>query len=198
MNKSILIVFAKNPELGKVKTRLAQTIGNEKALEVYEKLLHHTLTITKKANAKSAIYFSDNLSNLTPDAKNVSLHLQRGNDLGERMLNAFSDSFKNGYKQVIIIGSDCYDLTTEIINTAFEYLKEHSLVIGPAKDGGYYLIGMNVLFKDLFINKEWSTETVLNDTLADAEKLNINVKLLPVLSDIDNENDLKNYPELLK
>ena len=92
---------------------------------------------------------------------------------------------------MIIIGSDCYDLSSKVINTAFELLEENDVVVGPAKDGGYYLLGMNEFFPQLFQDKEYSTDTVLKELLEEAEELELSVYQLPTLSDIDTFEDLK-------
>ncbi len=195
----LLIVFVKNPQRGRVKTRLAKTVGNEKALEIYKVLLDHTLTIAKRVNCDKAIFYSDYIDKTDMWNKaNFHQFVQEGNDLGERMLNAFKHAFSKQYKTVVIIGSDCLDLNEHIITDAFDVLKKHEVVIGPAKDGGYYLLGMRTLYKELFMNKQWSTENVLPDTLMDVSRLNISMKQLPTLSDIDEEKDLKMHQNLFE
>lgn len=196
---NLLMVFVKNPQRGKVKTRLAKTVGDEKALEIYKVLLDHTLTIAKRGNWDKAIFYSDYIddTDMWNKAK-FSQFVQEGNDLGERMLNAFKYAFSKQYKSVIIIGSDCLELNENIISDGFDLLKNNEVVIGPAKDGGYYLLGMRTLYKELFMNKQWSTENVLLDTLLDITKLDVSIKLLPTLSDIDEEKDLKMYQNLFE
>lgn len=188
----LLMVFAKNPQRGKVKTRLAKTVGDDKALEIYRILLDHTLAIAEKANCDKTVFYSDYIEkdDMWVRAK-FDQFVQNGNDLGERMYNAFKYAFSQGYKCVVIIGSDCLELKEHILSEAFDILKDNEAVIGPAKDGGYYLLGMRKLYRELFINKQWSKENVLRDTLLDIAKLNISMKLLPLLSDIDEEKDLK-------
>lgn len=196
---SLLMVFVKNPMKGKVKTRLAKTLGDDKALEIYRILLDHTITIARRVNYDKAIFYSDYIdeTDMWQKAK-FSQYVQEGNDLGERMYNAFKYAFSKQYKSVVIIGSDCLDLNEHIISDAFDILKNSEVVIGPAKDGGYYLLGMQKLYKDLFINKHWSTENVLLDTLLDVSQLNISMKLLPTLSDIDEEKDLEVHKNLFE
>lgn len=195
----LLMVFVKNPMKGKVKTRLAKTVGDEKALEIYRVLLDHTITIARRVNFDKAIFHSDYIdeTDMWRKAK-FNQFVQEGNDLGERMYNAFKYAFSKQYKSVVIIGSDCLDLNEQIIADAFEMLKNNEVVIGPAKDGGYYLLGMRKLYKELFINKHWSTENVLLDTLLDISHLNISMKLLPTLSDIDEEKDLEVHKNLFE
>ncbi len=195
----LLMVFVKNPQKGRVKTRLAKTVGDEKALEIYKVLLDHTLTIAKKGNYDKAIFYSDYIdeTDLWNKAK-FHQFVQEGIDLGERMLGAFKQAFSKQYKSVIIIGSDCLDLNEHIIGDAFDVLRKHEVVIGPAKDGGYYLLGMRTLYEELFMNKQWSTENVLPKTLMDISRLNISMKQLPTLSDIDEEKDLEEYKNLFE
>ena len=155
-----LIIFVRNPEAGKVKTRLAATVGDEKALHIYKQLLDHTLTITKNMAVEKYVFYAGEISqtDMWKEARYSRL-LQKEADLGEKMRTAFETVFLNGHAKVIIIGSDCIELTTEIFNQAFENLDEYDAVIGPANDGGYYLLGMKSLHAELFINKPWSTET---------------------------------------
>ncbi len=191
------MVFIKNPVLGKVKTRLAKTIGEEKALNVYKMLLDHTHKVAKRVNTDKAVFYSDFINSDDVWKKDkFQQFIQNGNDLGDRMSNAFLKVFNMGYKKVVIIGSDCFDLNEDIISEAFSILEEHEVVIGPAKDGGYYLLGMKSHHEQLFKNKAWSTENVLLDTLLDLSNLNLSFKLLPTLSDIDQEKDLEKYPNM--
>lgn len=189
--KSAVIVFVRHPELGKVKTRLAATIGNKKALAVYEFLLLHTYGLIKDLPVPTYLFYADSI--ITEDiwkADNIIKKLQQGNGLGERMADAFKRVFQDGCSRVVIIGSDCYDLTTALINEAFDQLEKKDIVIGPAKDGGYYLLGMNAPFKDLFQNIEWSTATVLQKTLQLFDQNNYSFFKLPVLTDVDTEEDI--------
>lgn len=188
MSKDLLMIFTRNPELGKVKTRLAKTTGNEAALEIYKFLLHHTFAITEKLNCDKAVYYSDSIN--PNDLWSVTTYqkkTQKGKDLGERMLHAFYENLSN-YDKVIIIGSDIYELKPEHIEHAFNKLDIHDVVIGPAKDGGYYLLGLKSLTQKIFKNKNWGTSSVLENTLEDLK--NENVHLLEVLNDIDTYEDL--------
>ena len=187
-NKNALIIFARKPELGKVKTRLAATIGNKKALEIYIKLLTHTRTIAEAANAEPFVFLTETTENNFWDT--FSCELQLGNTLGERMLDAFSFILKKNYNKCIIIGSDCPKLSVEIVNTAFNYLDENDAVIGAAQDGGYYLLGIKKLIPALFRNKEWSTSNVFSQTIFDFENEKISYRTLPTLHDLDEEKDI--------
>ena len=102
----------------------------------------------------------------------------------------FEIAFERDYKRVVIIGSDCKDLSNETIRQAYEELKKNDVVIGPAKDGGYYLLGMNSFYPELFENKQWSTENVMLDTILDVKKLGLKYSLLQPLSDVDYKEDL--------
>lgn len=189
---SELIIFIKNPVLGKVKTRLAATLGDQKALEIYVKLLEHTKKVVTKAEVQKKVYYSEVIveEDMWLGAEFMKAK-QQGKDLGERMLNAFDYSFKDKKEKVVIIGSDCLDLTSEIIEEAFEKLNNHDVVIGPSEDGGYYLLGMNNLYPQLFQHKKWSTESVFIDTIEDILELGLSHYTLPTLTDIDTENDWK-------
>ena len=196
-SKKALIIFTRNPELGKCKTRLAETIGDEPALEVYKHLLNHTSSISKDVKADRYVYYSENIINEDLwDSAIFRKKIQKGEDLGERMMNAFLELLQIGYEKVVIIGSDILDLNTDHINTAFTQLEFHDVVIGPAFDGGYYLLGLKNLYPNLFENKVWGTSSVLKDTLNDLQ--NSKIHLLKELNDIDTFEDLQHYPELTK
>ena len=190
MKTNALIIFVRNPELGKVKTRLAITIGNEKALEVYKDLLSHTMTITQTIDCDKFVFY-DNSIDLN-DIWSTNLFekkIQFGADLGAKMQNAFQELFNLGYKNCIIVGSDLFDLQAKHINQAFHKLERNDAVIGPAEDGGYYLLGLKKIIPALFSNKNWGTETVLKDTLKDLSSCSVN--LLEILNDIDTIEDLE-------
>lgn len=195
MSKNLLIIFTRNPELGKVKTRLAKTIGDQAALNIYKYLLNHTELTVKDLVCDKAIYYSENVNDHDVwDNSTYQKFAQNGNDLGERMLHAFKVAFDDNYEKVIIIGSDLIDLKEKHIQEAFQKLDTHEVVIGPALDGGYYLLGMRKLHKHLFREKEWGTSSVLRDTLHDLQ--NLNVFLLEELNDIDIYDDIKNNTKL--
>jgi len=181
----------KNPELGKVKTRLAKTIGDENALLIYQLLLEQTFQVTLPVLAEKKVYYSEYIQNIDQFNELVyDKHVQEGEELGEKMYNAFKDSFGEWAQKVIIIGSDCFELNSGIIEEAFKALEINDYVLGPADDGGYYLLGMKELNKSVFENKEWSTENVFLDTLLDIQSQGKTHYLLPTLSDVDTEEDL--------
>ena len=190
-NKTALIVFVRTPELGKVKTRLAKTMGEEEALEVYKYLLNHTKDVVNKLEIPVFIYYAGLMKSQDIwNTQNFKKRLQSEGDLGHRMMDAFTEVFAHGYAKVMIIGSDCYELTSEIIIQGINTLEYNDIVIGPAADGGYYLLGMKKVISDLFINISWSTKHVLNETIGVAQNLHLTYELLPVLNDVDEEKDV--------
>ncbi|GGI56674.1 TIGR04282 family arsenosugar biosynthesis glycosyltransferase [Winogradskyella haliclonae] len=194
MTDKALIIFTRNPELGKCKTRLANSVGNEEALKIYTHLLQHTASITKKVDAERFVFYSENIQkdDIWEDAF-FHKQLQQGNDLGERMQNAFEVLFSKKFKKIIIVGSDLLDLNEDTIKKAYQRLEENDAVIGPAEDGGYYLLGIKTLNKSVFIDKDWGTETVLKQTKKDFFGQSLYV--LETLNDIDYLEDLKPYKE---
>jgi uncharacterized protein len=190
-NKKALIVFVRNPVLGTVKTRIAKTIGDEAALRLYKKLLHHTHEIIKDIPCDKYIFYADEISlkdSWPNDIYNKEKQTEGG--LGQKMEEAFRKLFNNGHEHVLIIGSDCYDLTASIIKEAFVVLKTTDVVLGPAKDGGYYLLGQNKLNADLFSIKEWSTSFVLAQTIKACERSGLSYQKLELLSDVDEAEDI--------
>jgi rSAM/selenodomain-associated transferase 1 len=191
------MVFVRNPELGRVKTRLAKTIGDQAALEIYEILSKHTAKIISEIDSDKLIFYSEKIQdNDIWTVINCKKQIQTKGDLGQKMLDAFQYGFSLGYKKIIIIGSDLYSLRPKHIESAFEQLENYDVVIGPALDGGYYLLGLNSVIPEIFKQKQWSTSSILKDTLSDLKKFNVN--LLEPLNDIDTYEDLKKEPLLLK
>jgi uncharacterized protein len=191
MNR-LLIIFTRNPELGKIKTRLAKTLGDEMALAIYYKLLARAQHITHKLDCDKVVYYSsyadteDNWDNRIYKKK-----VQKGHDLGERMFNAINDGLVAGYESVVLIGTDIYELTGEIIDNAFNKLAANDVVIGPAKDGGYYLIGMKKPNSNIFRLSAWSTPRVFSETVKYVEAENLTWAKTALLNDIDEPGDLK-------
>ncbi len=184
-----LIIFVRNLIYGRVKTRLAATIGNDRAFKIYQQLITYTCSIVNKLECDNMVYYSDYIV-LEDEWLGTGKAIQRGNGLGERMQQAFKDSFDIGAGRTIIIGTDCFEINHEIIQQAFEKLNGCDVVIGPASDGGYYLLGMKKLYSQLFNNIAWSTGSVFATTLSICRSHNLNYLLLPVLNDIDEEKDL--------
>ena len=189
--ENALIIFVRNLEKGKVKKRLAKDIGEDKSLEVYKYLLEYTKDITVSLKYNLFVFYSHyiHIADIFDDHI-YSKHLQEGDDLGERMKNAFKKVFDLGHHHICIIGSDCNELQTETIEEAFQQLQEKQVVIGPSADGGYYLLGMNALYPGLFINKNWGTSTVAEDTLQTITELALSYARLETLNDIDTIDDL--------
>jgi rSAM/selenodomain-associated transferase 1 len=182
--------------MGAVKTRLAATMGNERAFDIYNRLSLHTKEITRSISADKIVCYSEHIE--TVDLWPIASYrkgLQEGFDLGERMMNAFASGFKKRYDAICVIGTDCFELTATLIEEAFDALKSHDAVIGPARDGGYYLLGMRQLHSEIFAGKQWSTDSVFQETIRDFETLGLTYVKLKTLRDVDVEGDL---PDELK
>ncbi|WP_339611083.1 TIGR04282 family arsenosugar biosynthesis glycosyltransferase [uncultured Planktosalinus sp.] len=190
----LLLIFSKNPVPGRCKTRLAKTIGDVAATEIYKVLLRHTALITEPLDAIKEVHYSDFVEEDDVFSDQFIKKVQSGSNLGEKMKNAFEKGFKQGYQHIIIIGTDLLDITTEDIYKAFNALQTYDYVLGPAEDGGYYLLGMNKLNSTLFENKDWSSNTVLQDTLIDLKTEQI--ALLDERNDIDTYEDLEEFKDL--
>lgn len=190
MEENHLIVFVKNPVLGKVKTRLGAGIGDEKALEIYNHLLAITRTVSANVNAVRHVFYSDEIENDDWNEDTFNKHVQEGDSLGSRMCNALEKVFALGAAKAIIIGSDCPKITSSLIADAFQELDKKDTVIGPAKDGGYYLLGMKQFHPFLFENKEWSTDSVFEDTVVDFMENRLSYSTSETLSDLDTIYDL--------
>lgn len=194
--KKALIVFQKNVIPGKVKTRIAKDLGNEKAIEIYRFLIESTHKVLSELEEVDVfLYFSDYPEAPLWKPKKGSLMscLQHGGELGEKMQSAFEETFAKGYKQVVIIGTDCPEITTDIINKAFKKLNDFDVVLGPAKDGGYYLLGLKNIIPDLFKNIPWSTSKVLEITIGHLVQQQFSHTTLDTLSDIDTAQDWEDY-----
>ena len=194
--ESLLLVFAKTPVLGKVKSRLAKSIGEKKALWIYHKLLANTEGVLQNTFLKVVIFYNGkNAKEFKGCFKDFAKKPQKGKDLGERMANAFEWAFNQGYPKVIGIGTDLWDLNQGIIEGALSALDSTNVVLGPAKDGGYYLIGMRKFYPELFQNKKWGSQDVFEDTLNDLQSKR--VAFLKEKSDIDTYKDLGAHLDLL-
>lgn len=192
-------IFAKYWEPGKVKTRLAASIGNQAASDVYCAILNHLIAALNSAADRRLIAYSpidkaNEFSNF-PQWQHTP---QSDGPLGERMANYFIDTFANDADRVVLIGSDCPNITPEIITQAFESLERADVVLGPTFDGGYYLVGMSGKFHDIFSDITYSTESVLEETLALAKRNNISCHCLDRLNDIDEIDDLNQYIQQLR
>ncbi|NTU57808.1 MAG: glycosyltransferase [Chlorobiaceae bacterium] len=192
-SERLLIIFSKNPVAGQVKTRLASSIGDTEALQVYETLREITGKVAARADAMLAVFYSDFIPETDTLLTGIAeAHLQEGNDLGERMHRAFLKGFALGFRHIVLIGTDCPELSTFLIDRAFQSLSEEEVVMGPARDGGFYLVGLNRPFPELFLGRTWSTSSVLHESLGIIRASNASCSLLPALSDIDTIDDLIN------
>lgn len=188
-----LLLFIRNPEKGKVKTRLAQDVGDDKALEIYLELLRKTRLAAETTEAHRLLFYS----NFIPPTDDWSealfeKHLQSEGDLGARMEQAFQQALQR-YEKALIIGSDCPEMTGALLDQAFNLLDEYDAVLGPANDGGYYLLGLKSLVPTVFQDMTWSTESVLSETISRLEAASQSYALLPVLSDVDYAEDWEQY-----
>ena len=191
MKSDAVIIFVRRPIAGKVKTRLAKTLGADKALAIYKKLLAHTASITTNLSADKFVYYSDAIDE--QDGWKNDVYKKRKQveaEFGIKMQTAFDECFNEGYKKLLIIGSDCYELTSEIIEEAFTQLKDADIVAGTAKDGGYYLLGMKKPNPSIFNLAAWSTRDVLKSTLVKCEAAGLSYYLLPALNDVDEAEDV--------
>ena len=192
LSSTALVIFVRNPVLGQVKTRLAKDIGDERACAIYLQLLEHTLKITRSLSFRKFIYYADEVSDYDLwSVPGYTKRMQSGTNLGERMLNSFKELFEQGFTRIVIIGSDCLQLQAENLQEAVTLLESNTAVIGPANDGGYYLLGLTKLYPVLFVNKPWSTDQVLTKTIDDFNNQGISYALLEELSDIDDITDLE-------
>lgn len=184
-----LIIFAKYPEPGRVKTRLAKKIGSERAASLYKEMAETVVLKTAPVGEKyrQVLFFDppEREADFRRWFPGLDLCPQVSGDLGARMEAAFRESFDAGAGGVVLIGTDCPDLDHDLVIQAFQKMAGSDLVIGPATDGGYYLIGMKNLRGEIFTGIPWSTNRVLSMTLQRAEEAGLRVALLPTLSDID-------------
>lgn len=197
MNDSAIIIFQKNAELGKVKTRLARDLGDHKALEIYEGLCDFTHEVCRKVEVDKFLYYSNFIPQLKPSFDSYHFRIQSGEGLGERMSNAFADVFSQDYQKVLIIGTDCAEISPDLIEDAFDQLEKNEVVIGPAVDGGYYLLGMGKYFPQIFKEVNWSTAEVLIQTRANLNSAGISFAELAIKSDIDTLEDWERLKSIL-
>lgn len=196
-----LLIFSRAPVLGEVKTRLQPEFTPEQSLALHKKMLLNTLGLSAQLNDievtlccapdKDAPFFLDRAKRFS-----VRLENQQGANLGERMANALSNALKN-HAKVVIIGTDCPGINKEYIQKAFDALNEVDVVIGPASDGGYVLLGLKKISEALFRNISWGTDSVLEQTRKAVKELHWSSKELGIMHDIDRPEDLYRYQDLL-
>ena len=195
MPADLLIIFVKAPRLGFVKTRLAKTLGDQASLAAYRQLVDSLLrNLSTLTDVQLRFSPGDATSEirhwLQPSWTAVA---QGDGDLGQRLQAAFAQSFATGAQRVVIIGSDCPAVTETDIQTAWQELQDSHVVLGPAVDGGYWLVGLNRPQPALFENISWSTDSVLAETLESARKNNLRVTLLKRRRDVDTEADWASF-----
>ncbi|MHC4116147.1 MAG: TIGR04282 family arsenosugar biosynthesis glycosyltransferase [Planctomycetota bacterium] len=191
-----ILLFVKSPITGKVKTRLAAEIGHEAAIGLYTCFVEDLVAMVEEFGGALRLCFDP------PEAKSdllqwlgeqYSYSPQEGDELGEKLKNAFAAAFAQGFSKVVAIGSDSPDLPEDFLRQAFEQLESHDAVIGPSSDGGYYLIGFSAgsFVGEAFDNIAWSTSAVCDQTQMRLRTLELNVHLLPLWHDVDTRSDLE-------
>jgi len=192
-----LILFARYPEAGQVKTRLIPALGAKGAAQIYQEMAEHTLAHARLAAQRQGITLQLWFTGGNQEAlqqwlgQDLTYFPQPAGDLGERLTYAVKSAFEAGYRSVIAIGTDCPALGSALLIKAFEKLAHYDLVLGPATDGGYYLIGLRGFVPELFQGIPWSTADVLKQTETIADQLGLSRYHLPSLTDIDNPQDLE-------
>jgi rSAM/selenodomain-associated transferase 1 len=190
-----LILFAKYPVSGQVKTRIAEALGNYFAFGLYKSLLADVSDLTRQINAETIIVYSGPEGATFNEFPGITCILQRGNNIGERMYNAFMDIFSTGSGKCLLIGGDTPDITVEILHEGYDILEQADIVLGPTTDGGYYCIGIKEgsLKSTFFQNIPWSTSLVFTETINRITETGLSWASLPVLSDLDEIDDLKRF-----
>lgn len=192
---NVLIIFVKYPQPGRVKTRLAKNIGKQNAADLYRLFVEAALKRTKDKNFKRCIFY-------TPQAQvkeikkwlgsdGLEFHPQKGRDLGERLFNAFRLSLESlSARRILAIGTDSPLIDSKVVNTAFRALETKQCVLGPASDGGYYLIGLSSLKKEVFKGINWGTKKVFAQTLKRLKMLKMSYSFLDTSFDVDRHEDI--------
>ena len=197
-SKGALLVFTKAPVRGHVKTRLIPSIGRRHATSIYQEILTKTLSTARKSNFSSIqVWVDDRIEhayfNRLKSRHKVKLYKQKGKDLGERMLNAFNIALRQ-YPHAVLVGGDCPSLVCSDLITASKYLKNNTdVVLGPAIDGGFYLIGLNKNYAQIFSNIKWGKSRVFADTCENISALGLKLDFLPERWDVDRSVDLLPY-----
>jgi rSAM/selenodomain-associated transferase 1 len=197
MASNHLIIFVKAPRRGTVKTRLARAVGEEAACVAYKKLVEELVERLASIPTVELRFTPDDAVTEIRQWGRDNWHLrpQGEGDLGQRLERAFADAFANGAEYVAAVGSDCPAITPDDIQSAWTVLEANDVVLGPAKDGGYWLIGLREPRPALFQTIDWSTDQVLKQTMRRAQARNLKVELLRELSDVDTESDWMEFLE---
>jgi rSAM/selenodomain-associated transferase 1 len=200
MNSNLLLIFTRKPVLGQCKTRLAKTVGDQAALDIYKLLLEHTAKTSAKVHAHKQVWYTKAVvDDDCWDNCIFNKQLQPEGDLGEKMAYAFQQGFSEGFKRIVVIGSDLYDLEVSDIQDAFQALYTHDAVIGPATDGGYYLLGLSRMCTSVFKNKSWGMSSVFEATTEDLKPYKLHV--LSPKNDVDYYEDIAGisiFEEIIK
>ena len=195
MSRSAVLVFVRAPEAGRVKTRLAREIGAEAALRVYRRLAEHAVAAARSLAPAADVRIHVDPGDAVPTVAawlggGADYLPQAEGDLGERMRAAFAFAFGEGYGKVVIVGSDLPDVSADLLRRALDSLDTAPAVLGPARDGGYYLLGMREMAPGVFDGVPWSTDRVLERTLGRLREAGIEPALLETLADVDDAADL--------
>ncbi len=200
-----LIVFTRYPVPGQTKTRLIPALGAEGAATLQRQMTEHTLLAVQNllvdSSISAEIRYTIRTSGCSSEQDQLALmqawlgtawhyQPQGDGDLGDRMAQGFASAFTAGAQRIVTIGIDCPELNAARMRQAFQALQTHDLVLGPATDGGYYLIGLSRFIPELFVDVDWGTGAVLPQTVAIAQSLNLSIAYLDLLTDVDHPEDL--------
>lgn len=194
--ENVLMIFVKYPEPGRVKTRLAKTLGAKEAARLYRVMAEDVIKrLGTNAHGKynTIIFFDppDRASDIKDWLGNDRSYTpQSGRDLGEKLANAFRTVFDSGARRTVVVGTDCLSITEETITETLQYLDKKDMVIGPAEDGGYYLLGLSRYMPELFDSVDWSTDKVFRQTVEKARRLGLSYTTLEPLKDLDEYSDM--------
>ena len=196
LKKNRLIIFAREPRSGRVKTRLKKVLGPIHTTSLYKAFVKDVLQACRQVSCTQRVIYhtgSRKIPFLGQFKKHFEYQRQSGNDLGQRMLHAFSESKNKGFEKIVIVGTDTPHISPTIIRKAFHKLSRYNVVLGPSRDGGYYLIGLNDVIPGLFSGIRWGTQGVLLATIQKARRLKKKVCQLQPLDDIDTINSLRRF-----
>lgn len=199
-----LIVFSRYPEPGRSKTRMIPALGADGAAELHRRMTQHTLqwterlAVTRPVDVRVRFTGADAIAMAECFGSQFVYEPQSDGDLGQRLERAFRESFQADCRRVVVVGTDCPSLSDEIVRQAFDHLQDHDLVIGPATDGGYYLIGLCQHSESLFKDIAWGSDQVLQQTLSAARQAKLSIAVLPTLADVDRPEDLADWEQVRK
>ena len=205
VTRRAILVFVKYPETGFVKTRLAATLGAERAAEIYRRLVAEVFSRLPEDEEVIACFDTaerrpeiERWLNGIAAGKAMHFLAQCAGDLGARLTAAFAETFARGFQQIAVIGTDCVEIDAAIFTETWEALDTHDVVLGPSEDGGYYLIALTAPCAALFEKIPWSSGSVLAETLARAASENLRIHLLPIRHDVDTEEDWRRAEQRLR